>query len=64
MVKKRVGLAGRGKRGGVRTLVATNKGNRWFFMFGFEKNERTNISDEELEGLQTIAADLLARTGP
>ena len=64
VVKKRVGLAGRGKRGGVRTLVATNKGNRWFFVFGFEKNERANISDEELEGLQTIAADLLARTGP
>lgn len=62
VVKKRVGLAGRGKRGGVRTLVATNKGNRWFFVFGFEKNERANVSDEELEGLQTIAADLLART--
>lgn len=26
--KKRVGLAGRGKRGGARTLVATNQGNR------------------------------------
>ena len=64
VVKKRIGLAGRGKRGGVRTLVATNKGNRWFFVFGFEKNERANVSDEELEGLQTIAADLLARTGP
>jgi len=63
VLKKRVGLAGRGKRGGVRTLVATNKGNRWFFVFGFEKNERANVSDEELEGLQTIAADLLARTG-
>ena len=48
----------------MRTLVATNKGNRWFFVFGFEKNERANVSDEELEGLQTIAADLLARTGP
>jgi hypothetical protein len=35
VLKKRVGLAGRGKRGGVRTLVATNKGNRWFFVFGF-----------------------------
>lgn len=33
-------------------------------MFGFEKNERANVSDEELEGLQIIAADLLARTGP
>ncbi|MHB1618513.1 MAG: type II toxin-antitoxin system RelE/ParE family toxin [Sulfuricella sp.] len=33
VVKKRVGLAGRGKRGGARTLVATNKGSRWFFVF-------------------------------
>lgn len=62
VVKKRVGLAGRGKRGGARTLVATNKSNRWFFVFGFEKNERANIADDELEALQDIAADLLART--
>jgi hypothetical protein len=63
VVKKRVGLAGRGKRGGARTLVATNKGNRWFFLFGFEKNDRANISAEEKEALQSIARDLLARTG-
>ena len=63
VVKKRVGLAGRGKRGGARTLVATNKGNRWFFVFGFEKNDRANISAEEKEALQSIAQDLLARTG-
>lgn len=44
VVKKRVGLAGRGKRGGARTLVATNKGNRWFFVYGFEKNDRANIT--------------------
>ena len=62
VVKKRVGLAGRGKRGGARTLVATNKGDRWFFVFGFEKNERANIQDDELEVLQEIAAELLART--
>jgi hypothetical protein len=31
LVKKRVGLAGRGKRGGARIIVATNKGNKWFF---------------------------------
>ena len=61
--KKRVGLAGRGKRGGARTLVASNKGNRWFFVFGFEKNDRANISAEEKEALQSIAQDLLARTG-
>jgi hypothetical protein len=37
VVKKRVALPGRGKSGGARTLVATNKGIRWFFLFGFEK---------------------------
>jgi hypothetical protein len=31
-------------------------------VFGFEKNDRANITDEELEGLQAIAADLLACT--
>ena len=64
VVKKRIALPGRGKRGGARTLVATNKGNRWFFVFGFEKNERANVSDEQLEALQDLAADLLARTSP
>ena len=43
-------------------MVATNKGNRWFFLFGFEKNDRANISAEEKEALQCIAQDLLART--
>jgi hypothetical protein len=62
VVKKRVGLAGRGKQGGARTLLATNKGNRWFFVFGFEKNDRANVSPDELEGLQTLAHELLART--
>ena len=63
VVKKRVGLAGRGKSGGARTLVATNKGNRWFFVFGFEKNHRANIAPDELSALQDIAHELLARTG-
>ncbi|UUZ67856.1 type II toxin-antitoxin system RelE/ParE family toxin [Polaromonas sp. P2-4] len=63
IVKKRVGLAGRGKRGGARTLVASNKGNRWFFVYGFAKNDRANIAVDELEALQGIAEQLLAVTG-
>ena len=63
IVKKRIGLAGRGKRGGARTLVATNKGNSWFFVYGFEKSDRTNIAGDELEALQDIARQLLARSG-
>jgi hypothetical protein len=59
IIKKRVALPGRGKRGSTRTLVATNNANRWFFLFGFEKNERDNISAKELSALKSLAADLL-----
>ena len=41
IIKKRVALPGRGKRGSARTLVATNSANRWFFVFGFEKTIET-----------------------
>ena len=58
VLKKRVALPGRGKSGSARTLVATNKGSRWFFVFGFEKSERANISAKEVEAVQRIAADL------
>ena len=64
VVKKRVALPGRGKSGSARTLVATNKANRWFFLFGFEKNERGNVSAKELEAMQAIAADLLKLSSP
>ena len=60
IVKKRVAVAGRGKRGGARTIVATNFGNHWFFLYGFEKNVRANITDNELDALKEIATDLLA----
>jgi hypothetical protein len=60
--KKRVGIGNRGRRSSARTLIATNQGSKWFFMYGFEKNDKSNIADNELEGLQDLAKDLLART--
>ena len=63
IVKKRVALPGRGKSASVRTLVATNRGDRWFFVFGFEKNHRANIADTELRDLQEYGRDLLKLTG-
>lgn len=60
VVKKRVALTGRGKSGGARTIVATNLGDRWFFLFGFAKNERSNIDADELEALQELAKQYLA----
>ena len=62
VLKKRVSLPNRGKSGSVRTLVATQKGSLWFFVYGFEKNERANISNKELEALQSLAEDLLKLT--
>jgi hypothetical protein len=60
VVKKRVALAGRGKSGGARTLLATNKASRWVFVYGFEKNQRANITPSELETIQIVAGGLLA----
>ncbi|TAN70364.1 MAG: type II toxin-antitoxin system RelE/ParE family toxin [Methylobacter sp.] len=57
--KKRIALPKRGKSGSVRTLIATNKNDRWFFVLGFEKNQRDNINSKELSFLKDFAADLL-----
>ncbi len=59
IVKKRIALPGRGKSSSTRTLLATNLRNRWFFVFGFEKNEIENISEKELTTLKILAKDLL-----
>lgn len=63
VVKKRIALPGRGKRGSVRTLVATRRGSLWFFVFGFEKAERGNISTTELSALKELGGHLLGLSG-
>ena len=60
VVKKRLALRGRGKSSGARTIVATKFGVRWFFLFGFDKNERSNIDSDELKSLQQLALTLLS----
>jgi hypothetical protein len=60
VVKKRVALPGRGKRGGARALVAFRHGDKAFFVFGFTKNERANVSGDELKALKTLAKELLS----
>ena len=59
VVKKRVALAGRGKSGGVRTLLAYKVGSKAFFVYGFAKNARANISADELKALKFLAKELL-----
>lgn len=57
--KKRVALPGRGKRGSTRTIVATRLADRWFFIFGFNKNEKSNLDKGELKLLQELGQSLL-----
>ncbi|KWD78416.1 type II toxin-antitoxin system RelE/ParE family toxin [Burkholderia ubonensis] len=57
--KKRVGIDGRGKSGGLRTLLAFRVGDRAYFVYGFAKNERANVSTKELQALKLLAAQLL-----
>ena len=59
VVKKRVTLPGRGKRGGARTLLAYQQDDKAFFVYGFAKNERANISIKELRALKLLAGELL-----
>jgi hypothetical protein len=62
LFKKRIARPGQGKRSGFRTLVATNRGDQWFFVFGFPKNERSNIDKNEEEALKKLAIELLSLT--
>jgi hypothetical protein len=59
LVKKRVAQSGRGKQSSARTLVATYFEDRWFFIFGFLKNEKSNITAKELQWLMIFAQQLL-----
>lgn len=58
--KKRVALPGQGKRGSARTIVASRLADHWFFLYGFNKNERANIDKDELKMFQEVAKELLA----
>jgi hypothetical protein len=62
LLKKRIARRGHGERDGFRTLVATNKDDRWFFVYGFAKNERSNIEVKDEVALKLLAATLLAMT--
>lgn len=60
LFKKRIARPGQGKRSGFRTLLATNLGDRWFFVYGFPKKERSNIDKDEKEALKRLASHLLS----
>ena len=54
IIKKRVANKGRGKSGSARTIVAFKKGHNCFFVFGFEKNDKSNISLNEEKAFKIV----------
>ena len=49
LYKKRIGFSGKGKRGGYRTIIMFKKGYRAFFIYGYSKNQKSNLNQEEKE---------------
>lgn len=47
LIKQRVARLGQGKSSGYRTVIAYRRGTRAVFLFGFAKNERANLDDDE-----------------
>lgn len=60
VIKKRVANKGRGKSGSARTIVAFKKGNHCFYVYGFEKNAKSNISSNEEKAIKIVAKALFA----
>lgn len=62
LIKLRVARPGAGKREGYRTIVAYRSGDRSFFLYGFGKNDRSNIDDGEVDGFEEYGSILLGLT--
>ena len=62
LLKKRIARRGQGKSSGFRTLIASNRKDKWFFVYGFPKNERDNINANEEAALKGLSAHLLSLT--
>jgi hypothetical protein len=60
VIKQRVARPGAGKSGGFRTIIVFRARDPAVFVYGFGKNERDNIRDDELTEFKRLAALLLS----
>ena len=59
ILKKRIRFQGKGKSGSGRTIVCYKKEDRVIFLHGFAKNEKSNLTQKELNGFKELAKILL-----
>ena len=58
--KQRIARAGKGKSGGYRVILFYRSGERTFFVYGFAKSDRGNISQMELKAYKELAKENFA----
>ena len=58
--KVRIARSGGGKSGGYRVIVLFRNGERTFFVYGFAKSDRANVSQKELAKLKQLANSLFS----
>ena len=55
VIKQRIARLNEGKSGGYRSVILYRKNDKAFFVFGFPKNERENITDKEKREFKELA---------
>ena len=60
LIKQRIARPNQGKSSGFRTILVFRTADRSVFIYGFAKNNRANIRQDELKALKVLAAELLA----
>ncbi|MFT5207698.1 MAG: hypothetical protein ACI9CF_001455 [Candidatus Omnitrophota bacterium] len=60
LYKKRIGLVGRGKRAGARTIIFYQQGTKLVFCLGFAKNNKVNLNRDEKRALDILSKALLS----
>ncbi len=59
LIKQRVAWPGEGRSGGYRVVIVYRIKTHAFFIYGFAKNDRDNVEDNELQTMRDVAASLL-----
>lgn len=62
VIKQRVARSGQGKSSGFRTVILYRTAQRAFFVYGFAKSERDNISQDEEAQFKKAASHVLNLT--
>jgi hypothetical protein len=60
--KIRIARPGKGKAGGYRVIVLFRSKERTFYVYGFAKSERANISEKELRNMKRAAKKYFSMT--